>query len=921
MEIRDVGKLVLESMRELVYVRDLDKHLLYINPAAEELTGWAYSEAMEKKCYEVLGDCNCSCREVCPIETAIAAGQHILHHEGELKTRQGAVRKMQVSVSPFKENDKTAGAVVVMKDITDLHQLTQTHIKTLNKLKKESAARRDSEMRLHQAQAVARIGSWHLDIRKNKLSWSAETYRLFGIPNGTPVTLDHFFAQVHPDDIQKVNNAWQAAIQKKAPYDIDHRIVVETRLLWVHEKAEIEFDSNGIPLFAIGTVQDITSRRKEHEELMLFKSIVETSGEAIAVSDPDGHLLYINPAHRTLFGRDLPESGIINYRDYYPPESIDFLNREVSPALAEGKGWEGELEVLHATGKRFPLWERADSVFDNQGNMIFAFGLMHDLTEKRQTETLLRAERDLGRRLSETVSLNETLLVCLDEVIRLTRMDCGGIYLVNESDGSLSLCVHRGLSNSFAGYASYYSADSFNARIVASNKTVLIQSTKLPGSMDEAAIQEGLTAVAIAPVWSAGQLVACLNIASRAHSTISDATCQLMERMAFFLGPFIKQARYKEALENNWNDLERLFNSLNDFLFILDMEGRIIHHNSAVNSRLGYVGDELIGCHALSLHPPELREEAKQILADMINGTKETCLIPVQMKNGAILPVETKVKHSRFRGRQVLIGLSRDVSERKRLENQQLQLERREKQIEKEESLNRMAGSIAHLFNNMLGVVLGNLELAMDEIPEDRPVFGLLLQAMEGARRAADVSTKMLLYLGQSYRKNETMDLAALCRRHIDLFVETMPFPISVRKDLPAAGLFMRGDSGQIGQMITNLLLNAAESRMDGGNEIRVSLHLSGPPEIASGQELFPPRWEPVHASYANIEISDTGKGMSSTVIHSIFDPFYSSKFTGRGLGLAVVLGAVRAHRGAITVQSTVGHGTTFRVFLPLPTD
>jgi PAS domain S-box-containing protein len=104
--------------------------------------------------------------------------------------------------------------------------------------------------------------------------------------------------------------------------------------------------------------------REAEKDLRLFKTIVESSQEAIAISDPDGGLVYVNPAHEKLFGRSLEEAQQINYRDYYPPESVEILNREVAPALARGESWEGVLDVFDARGRRFPLWERADTVRD-----------------------------------------------------------------------------------------------------------------------------------------------------------------------------------------------------------------------------------------------------------------------------------------------------------------------------------------------------------------------------------------------------------------------------------------------------------------------------------------------------------------------------------------------------------------------------
>jgi len=140
--------------------------------------------------------------------------------------------------------------------------------------------------------------------------------------------------------------------------------------------------------------EDITERKQAEEALRLFKTVVDTSQEAIAITDSNGAFVYINPAHEKLFGRSLEEACTLNYRDYYPPESIEILNNEVAPALSRGVTWEGELEAIDATGRCFPLWEHADTVFEAEGKMLYSFGIMHDITDrKRMEQTLIRSER------------------------------------------------------------------------------------------------------------------------------------------------------------------------------------------------------------------------------------------------------------------------------------------------------------------------------------------------------------------------------------------------------------------------------------------------------------------------------------------------------------------------------------------------
>ena len=143
--------------------------------------------------------------------------------------------------------------------------------------------------------------------------------------------------------------------------------------------------------------EDLRQRLIELEDecgnLRVFKTIADNSSEAIAISDSEGRLLYINHSHEMLFGRSLDEAKRLNYRDHYPPASIEILDREVAPALQRGESWEGRLEALDASGRCFLLWERADPIHDDEGNLLFAFGIMHDVAEEeRKTKALLESE-------------------------------------------------------------------------------------------------------------------------------------------------------------------------------------------------------------------------------------------------------------------------------------------------------------------------------------------------------------------------------------------------------------------------------------------------------------------------------------------------------------------------------------------------
>jgi len=258
-----------------------------------------------------------------------------------------------------------------------------------------------------------------------------------------------------------------------------------------------------------------------------------------------------------------------------------------------------------------------------------------------------------------------------------------------------------------------------------------------------------------------------------------------------------------------------------------------------------------------------------------------------------------------------------DITERKFQEKERANIETRYRQLQKAEGLGRMAGAIAHRFNNDLAAVMGNLELAIGDLPQAARPDERLTDALRAAREAAEVSKLMLTYLGQTQARHELLDLSEICRRSVRLLRAAMPIDRALDATLPFLGPGISANANEIQQILTNLVTNAWEAEGDGRNAVHLNVKTVAPGEIPAGC-CFPLDWLPRDNAYACLEVMDRGSGIAEKDIEKIFDPFFSSKFAGKGLGLSVVLGIVRAHRGAVAVETELGRGSTFRIFLPL---
>ncbi|MEI7729463.1 MAG: PAS domain S-box protein [Verrucomicrobiota bacterium] len=266
------------------------------------------------------------------------------------------------------------------------------------------------------------------------------------------------------------------------------------------------------------------------------------------------------------------------------------------------------------------------------------------------------------------------------------------------------------------------------------------------------------------------------------------------------------------------------------------------------------------------------------------------------------------------------VGVNYNITERKQAEAERERLETQTRQLQKAESLGRMAGAIAHHYNNQLQAVMLNLDMAMEALPPQAEPAESLAGAMQAARKAAEVSRLMVTYLGLDQVKHELLDLSETCQNYLPLLRASLPHSVRIDTTCLIPGPVIRANANQLHQVLTNLVTNAWEAM----GETRSAIHLAintVPATAIPAAHRFPIGWQPDAPAYACLEVADTGSGIADKDIEKLFDPFFTTKFIGRGLGLPVVLGIAKTHHGAVTVTSELGQGSRFRLFLPLSTE
>ena len=416
-----------------------------------------------------------------------------------------------------------------------------------------------------------------------------------------------------------------------------------------------------------------------------------------------------------------------------------------------------------------------------------------------------------------------------------------------------------------------------------------------------------------------------------------------------------------EALRESEDRYRTLVGTIPDPVVVYDSEGRATYVNNAFVRVYGWSREELMGGRIDFVPPEETGATQEAWRRTLEDGTvffetkrwnKNGDLLDIQLRTAilrdqegkhvlsivihrdvtALKQAETALRKAhdelevRVEKRTVELAkaneeLCEKIAESKQAEEEKLALERQVRHAQKLESLGVLAGGIAHDFNNILMAILGNADLALDELSPMSPARGSIREIEKAAKRAAELVKQMLAYSGKGRFVVEPIDVGGLIEE-ISHLLEVSISKKSVLKHNLAENLpTFDGDVTQIRQVIMNLITNASEAIGDKSGVIALSTgamdcdraYLDDINEVvrASLAESLP------EGVYTYIEVADTGCGMDAQTIEKVFDPFFTTKFTGRGLGMSAVLGIVRGHRGALKIYSEVGKGTTFKILFP----
>ena len=361
--------------------------------------------------------------------------------------------------------------------------------------------------------------------------------------------------------------------------------------------------------------------------------------------------------------------------------------------------------------------------------------------------------------------------------------------------------------------------------------------------------------------------------------------------------------------------MDNIIQSMSNTLIVVSAKHTIISANSAACALLGYAEEELLGRSAKILFSEELSHQQAWMQILFITGGVSHVEEVYMTKEGRSVPIllSASILYDQKHQVQGIVQVAQDVSERKLAEEANEKLQVQLVQAQKMESVGRLAGGVAHDFNNMLGVILGHTEMALDETDPAQPLYRDLQEILKAARRSANLTRQLLTFARKQTISPQVLDLNETVHEMLKMLQRLIGENISLGW-VPGADLWpVKMDHSQVDQILANFCVNARDA-IEGAGKVTIE---TGMTSLSEAYCKAHPGFVP--GDYVLLAVSDTGSGMDKETISHLFEPFFTTKELGKGtgLGLATIYGIVKQNNGFINVYSERGHGSVFKIYLP----
>ncbi len=634
------------------------------------------------------------------------------------------------------------------------------------------------------------------------------------------------------------------------------------------------------------------TENKVERERVFLSAVIDNIEEAIVICDETGKLVRFNEAARRLHG--LPEEPIppdqwAEYYDLYQKDGMTPLPIEEIPLFRALQGEQvKKTEIVVAPKHTHPhdLICSGQALTDKTGRKIGAVVAMHDITDRKRFENALRESK---ARYEEVISM-------ISDIVWRYEVDGQGqfvrSYISPVADRLLDLPT-KTVGDSFDKYLSYVHPEDLP----------VVQKSLLQGlaaTAKESAVEYRLCRPDKTICWvrSRGSAYSQPDGHVTAFGTTTDIT---------------KQKQAEAALRDSEKKYQSLFDNAQVALFRTSIsDGKLIEINQRYAQIAGY--KTIQGCMAEfnssdAWADPDGRDELVRILLE--KGYINDYETEIIRRDGAHIWILFSATIYHEQG--FIEGSIIEITDRKQADREREKLQAQLIHAQKMESVGRLAGGVAHDFNNMLSIILGNTEIVLEDMDTDNPLVGNLLEVRKAAERSAEFTRQLLAFARKQTIAPKVLDL----NETIDGMLNMLRRLIGEDIDLawrPSIDLWpIKMDPSQVNQVLANLGVNARDSITGVGKVTVETDNVRFDDDYCRQHEGFKP------GDYVMTAVSDNGSGMDKNTLKMIFEPFFTTKNVGQGtgLGLSTVYGIVKQNNGFLNVYSEPGEGTTFKLYFP----
>ena len=678
------------------------------------------------------------------------------------------------------------------------------------------------------------------------------------------------------------------------------------------------------------------SEAELNSNLSFLGTLIQTIPNPMFYKDINGTYRRCNDAFaEKILGQPLKSvlgHTLHDFQDKIPAYQLDIYNQKDMDLLTTGGIQFYEDRVQCADGKfRDYIFNKA--VYrDATGAIVGIVGIMLDISQRKKYEDRLELTNQILKHLNQFKNIKDTIREILflikgsfgidavgirikqgddypyyetigfpENFIRtekyLRATDENGTMLRDENENPILECMCGSVINGRidASLPFYTKFGSFWTNST-SNLTPSVIEKNRQSYMRNRCHSEGYASVALIPLRAGSETIGLLQINHKQKNLFTLDIIEFFESISASIGITLDRMRSETAIKKSEARFRDLIKNNADAILVIDPGGVVRYVNFAAMVLFNRPKSGLLGKNFG--FPLNVNANTEiEIIAD-----------DHQIKIGDMRVVETD-----WNNEKVFLATIRDITEQKNSEQEKKELETRLQQAQKMESIGTLAGGIAHDFNNILSAIIGFSELAMDRAAKDSDLQDDLSEILNAGTRAKDLVKQILTFSRQTDHELKPLRADVIIKEVAQLMRSTLPSTIRIQKTVKTSGEIM-ADPTQIHQVLMNLCTNAYHAMRSTGGVLNIGLH-----SVSFNTDDLLPSSEMIPGDYTKITISDTGTGIAPEILPRIFDPYFTTKAKGEGtgLGMAVAHGVIKGHNGHILVESEVGRGTTFIIYLP----